>query len=349
MILSGCILIMLPGQKEISATEGGRKLILATPRGFCAGVVRAIDIVNLALKTYGQPLYVRREIVHNSFVVSELRARGVIFVEELDEVPAGARVIFSAHGVSPEVRRMAAERRLKAIDATCPLVIKVHREAVRYARQGYTIILIGHADHDEVIGTLGEAPDSIRIIGSADEVATLEVPVPEKVACLTQTTLSLDDTREIFERLREKFPSIQGPPSEDICYATQNRQHAVKDLARHVDVVLVVGSANSSNSCRLVEVARSTGVAAYLIGDAGDIRPDWLEGVKTAGLTAGASVPENLVDLVIERMRALGFTRILSAGGIVEQVEFALPGELVLDATGSEPGLSEIAASSARG
>jgi 4-hydroxy-3-methylbut-2-en-1-yl diphosphate reductase len=340
---------MLPGQNQISASEDGRKLVLATPRGFCAGVVRAIDIVNLALKTYGQPLYVRREIVHNSFVVSELRARGVIFVDELDEVPEGARVIFSAHGVSPDVRRMAAERGLKVIDASCPLVIKVHREAVRYARQDYTIILIGHADHDEIIGTVGEAPQSIRIIGSVEEIAALEVPDPERVACLTQTTLSLDDTREIFERLRERFPTIQGPPSEDICYATQNRQHAVKDLARRVEVVLVVGSANSSNSCRLVEVARSAGVAAHLIGDANDIRPDWLEGVRNAGLTAGASVPENLVDLVIERMRALGFSQVVNAGGIVEKVEFALPEELVLDATGSGHGASEIAASSARG
>ncbi len=340
---------MLSGQNEISASEDGRKLVLATPRGFCAGVVRAIDIVNLALRTYGQPLYVRREIVHNSFVVSELRARGVIFVDELDDVPAGARVIFSAHGVSPDVRRMAAERGLKVIDASCPLVIKVHREAVRYAQQDYTIILIGHADHDEVIGTLGEAPNSIRIISSAEEVAALRVPNPERVACLTQTTLSLDDTREIYERLRERFPSIQGPPSEDICYATQNRQHAVKELARHVEVVLVVGSANSSNSCRLVEVARSAGVAAHLIGTADDIRPAWLEGIRTAGLTAGASVPENLVDLVIERMRSLGFTQVVNAGGIVEKVEFALPGELMFDATGSEQGASGIAASSARG
>ena len=340
---------MPSGQTGISASEGGRKLVLATPRGFCAGVVRAIDIVNLALKTYGQPLYVRREIVHNSFVVSELRARGVIFVDELDEVPVGARVIFSAHGVSPEVRRIATERGLKAIDATCPLVIKVHHEAVRYARQGCTIVLIGHADHDEVIGTVGEAPTSIRIIGSVREVATLEVPDPERVACLTQTTLSLDDTREIIEHLREKFPLIQGPPSEDICYATQNRQHAVKDLARQVEVVLVVGSANSSNSCRLVEVAKSAGVAAHLIGDADDIRPAWLEGVRVTGLTAGASVPENLVDLVIERMRNLGFARVEGAGGIVEKVEFALPGELVLDARGPQPGVNGIAASSACG
>jgi 4-hydroxy-3-methylbut-2-enyl diphosphate reductase len=340
---------MLSGQNEISASEDGRKLVLATPRGFCAGVVRAIDIVNLALRTYGQPLYVRREIVHNSFVVSELRARGVIFVDELDEIPTGARVIFSAHGVSPDVRRMAAERGLKVIDASCPLVIKVHREAVSYAQQDYTIILIGHADHDEVIGTVGEAPNSIRIIGSAEEVAALQVPNPERVACLTQTTLSLDDTREIYERLRERFPSIQGPPSEDICYATQNRQHAVKDLARHVEVVLVVGSANSSNSCRLVEVARSAGVAAHLIGTADDIRPAWLESIRTAGLTAGASVPENLVDLVIERMRSLGFTQVVNAGGIVEKVEFALPVELMCDATGSEQGTSGIVASSARG
>ena len=340
---------MLSGQTAISAPEGGRKLILATPRGFCAGVVRAIDIVNLALKTYGQPLYVRREIVHNSFVVKELRGRGVIFVEELDEVPEGGRVIFSAHGVSPGVRRLATDRGLKVIDATCPLVIKVHHEAVRYARQGYTIILIGHADHDEVIGTVGEAPAAIRIIGSAREVASLEIPDPERVACLTQTTLSLDDTREIIERLRERFPLIQGPPSEDICYATQNRQHAVKNLARQVEVMLVVGSSNSSNSCRLVEVAKSAGVPARLIGDADDIRPAWFEGVRVAGLTAGASVPENLVDLVIERMRVLGFSRIETAGGIIEQVEFALPGELVRDSRESGSAVNEIAAPSACG
>lgn len=327
----------------------GRKLILATPRGFCAGVVRAIDIVNLALDTYGQPLFVRKEIVHNSFVVSELRARGVVFVEELDEVPEGGRVIFSAHGVSPEVRRVAAERGLKVIDATCPLVIKVHHEAVKYARQGYTIILIGHADHDEVIGTVGEAQEAIRIISSTSEVATLEVPDSAKIACLTQTTLSLDDTREIIERLRERFPSIQGPPSDDICYATQNRQHAVKDIARKVEVLLVVGSSNSSNSRRLVEVAGKAFVPAYLIGDASDIRPIWFEGVMTAGLTAGASVPENLVDLVIERMRNLGFSRVETAGGIIENVEFALPGELIRDARESGSTVHERAASRACG
>lgn len=338
---------MFSDQTDNSVRDGGRRLILATPRGFCAGVVRAIDIVNLALEAYGQPLYVRKEIVHNSFVVSELRARGIIFVEELDEVPQGGRVIFSAHGVSPEVRRVAAERGLRVIDATCPLVIKVHHEAVRYARLGYTIILIGHADHDEVIGTVGEAPATILTISSASEVATLQVLDPERVACLTQTTLSLDDTREIIERLRERFPSIQGPPSEDICYATQNRQHAVKALARQVEVLLVVGSSNSSNSCRLVEVARSAGVPAYLIGTPEDIRPVWFQGVLVAGLTAGASVPESLVDLVLERMRDLGFARIETAGGIIEKVEFALPGDLVRDARETGPSSTESTASSA--
>jgi 4-hydroxy-3-methylbut-2-enyl diphosphate reductase len=339
---------MLSGQRTEKSIRGsGRRIILATPRGFCAGVVRAIDTVHLALDTYGQPLYVRKEIVHNSFVVSELRERGVIFVEELDEVPTGGRVIFSAHGVSPEVRRVAVERGLRVIDATCPLVIKVHNEAVRYARQGYTIVLIGHADHDEVIGTVGEAPGSIRTISSAREVAALQVPDPKKVACLTQTTLSLDDTREIIERLRERFPAIQGPPSDDICYATQNRQHAVKALAQQVEVLLVVGSSNSSNSCRLVEVARSAGVPAYLIGTPEDIRSVWLEEVRVAGLTAGASVPESLVDLVLAKMRDLGFTRIETAGGILEKVEFALPGELVRDSRQTESPDAESTASSA--
>jgi 4-hydroxy-3-methylbut-2-enyl diphosphate reductase len=309
-----------------------KRLILATPRGFCAGVVRAIDIVNLALETYGEPLFVRHEIVHNRYVVEELRERGVRFVEGLEEVPAGSRVIFSAHGVSPEVRRAAVLRSLKVIDATCPLVIKVHHEAAKYAREGFAIILIGHANHEEVIGTVGEAPGAIRIISSAEQVAALEVPDPGKVAFLTQTTLSLDDTREIIARLKARFPLIQGPPSEDICYATQNRQRAVKELARQVEMILVVGSANSSNSCRLVEVARNAGVPARLIGDAEDIQPAWFEGLSVAGLTAGASVPESLVDRVIGRMGGLGFSEVQAAGGILEEVQFALPSELVRDA-----------------
>ncbi len=318
------------GQPAVVSGEK-RRLILATPRGFCAGVVRAIDIVNLALETYGQPLYVRREIVHNSYVVNELRTRGVVFVEELEEVPEGSRIIFSAHGVSPEVRRAAAVRRLRVIDATCPLVMKVHNEAVRYAREGYTIILIGHADHDEIIGTVGEAPEAIRVLARAEDVERLSVPDPGRVAYLTQTTLSLDDTRQIISRLRARFPDIQGPPSDDICYATQNRQHAVKELARHVQMVLVVGSSNSSNSRRLVEVALNAGVSAHLIGDAGEIQRAWFETVQTVGLTAGASVPERLVEEVIGRMHEFGFPEPEYAGGISEEVQFALPAELVRD------------------
>ena len=241
-----------------------RKVVLASPRGFCAGVVRAIDIVNLALEVYGQPIYVRREIVHNKFVVNELRQKGIIFVNELDEVPVGGRVIFSAHGVAPEISAAAMARRLKVIDATCPLVTKVHREAIKYAGMGYTIILIGHSDHDEVIGTLGEAPESIMVLDPEEEIEQLEVPDPDKVVYLTQTTLSLNDTRHIVDKLRQKFPMIIAPASEDICYATQNRQSAVLELAQKAELILVVGSANSSNSCRLVEVAQSAGTPAYL-------------------------------------------------------------------------------------
>ncbi len=305
-----------------------RKVLLASPRGFCAGVVRAIDIVNLALEQFGLPLYVRREIVHNKYVVNELRQKGTIFVDELDEVPPGNRVIFSAHGVSPEVRAAAIERRLQIIDATCPLVTKVHMEAIKYARAGYTIILIGHKDHDEVIGTLGEAPDSIRVLISADEVDELQVPDPEKVAYLTQTTLSLDDTRQIIERLRTKFPNIHCPSSEDICYATQNRQVVVLDLAKRAEIILVVGSANSSNSRRLVEVAQSQGVAAYLIDDIWDIREEWLNGVRVVGLTAGASAPEGLVERVLDYLKDVGYPEVEVVGSIREDVEFALPAGL---------------------
>jgi len=307
-------------------TEG--TVLLAWPRGFCAGVVRAIDIVKLALQKYGQPLYVRREIVHNKYVVSELRHRGTIFVDGLDEVPIGGRVIFSAHGVSPEVRAVAEERQLQVIDATCPLVTKVHNEAIRYAREGYTIILIGHQDHDEVIGTTGEAPREIIVLDTEDSVDAIHVPDPTKVAYLTQTTLSLNDTRAVIARLRERFPLIKGPASEDICYATQNRQSAVLELAAKAEIILVVGSANSSNSCRLVEVAESTGVPAYLIDDIEDIRPEWLEGIRLVGLTAGASAPESLVERVLHYLEELGFPNVKTVGNIVEDVEFALPNEL---------------------
>jgi 4-hydroxy-3-methylbut-2-enyl diphosphate reductase len=291
-------------------------------------VVRAIDIVNLALERCGQPLYVRREIVHNKYVVNELHQKGTIFVDELDEVPPGGRVIFSAHGVSPEVRAAARARNLKVIDATCPLVTKVHHEAIRYAREGYTIILIGHEDHDEVIGTTGEAPAAIKVLCSVEEVDTMEVPDPSRVAYLTQTTLSLSDTKEIIARLRQRFPLIKSPASEDICYATQNRQSAVLELAKEAGVILVVGSSNSSNSCRLVEVAQSTGVPAHLIDDIEDIQMSWLTEVRVVGLTAGASAPEGLVERVLHYLSNVGYPDVETVGGIVEDVEFALPPEL---------------------
>jgi 4-hydroxy-3-methylbut-2-enyl diphosphate reductase len=313
---------------QLSVPATGR-VLLATPRGFCAGVVRAIDIVDIALEKYGSPLYVRREIVHNRYVVNELRDKGVIFVENLDEVPPGGRVIFSAHGVSPQVRSEAEARNLKVIDATCPLVTKVHHEAIRYSRAGDTIILIGHDRHDEVVGTRGEAPEAIVVLSSPEEVDRLELPNPDKVAYLTQTTLSLDDTREIILRLRARFPSITGPASEDICYATQNRQFVVRQLARHSDIILVVGSANSSNSCRLVEVAESSGVRAYLIDDIEDIQLCWLAGVRTIGLTAGASAPEGLVQRVIAFLNRIGYPEVQTVGDVEEDVEFALPPELV--------------------
>ncbi len=309
-------------------SKNGGKVLLASPRGFCAGVVRAIDIVNLALERFGQPLYVRREIVHNKYVVNELQEKGTIFVDELNQVPPGSRVIFSAHGVSPEVRAEAAARGLQVLDATCPLVTKVHHEAVKYAKAGYTIILIGHADHDEVIGTTGEAPNSIIILCSREEVDRIEVPDPDRVAYLTQTTLSLNDTRAIIDRLRQRFPKIVGPASEDICYATQNRQGAVLELAELAQVILVVGSANSSNSRRLVEVAISAGVPAYLIDDIDAIQLDWLAGIQVVGLTAGASAPEGLVARVLDYLRDVGFPRVETIGSVVEDVEFALPPQL---------------------
>ena len=272
-----------------------KKLLLASPRGFCAGVVRAVDIVKIALEAYTDPLYVRKEIIHNPHVVKELAEKGAIFVDSVEDVPEGQRVIFSAHGVSPEVRKKAAARSLEVLDATCPLVTKVHVEALRYAEQDYTIILIGHAGHDEVIGTMGEAPEHTRLVKTMEDIEDLEVEDPEKVAYITQTTLSLQDTQEMVEALRKKFPSIAGPPSEDICYATENRQVAVKELASLSDLILVVGAANSSNSNRLVEEAERAGTRAYLINDVHSIQDEWLEGVEILGLTSGASAPEGLV------------------------------------------------------
>ncbi len=307
----------------------GRKLLLLKPRGFCAGVVRAIDVVRIALETFGPPIYVRKEIVHNRFVVEELQQKGAIFVDGVDEVLEGERVIYSAHGVSPEVRSRSKARKLRVIDATCPLVTKVHVEAVKFAKEGYSLILIGHRDHDEVIGTLGEAPAVTQVVGSPAEVDSVTVPDPNRVAYLTQTTLSLDETRDIIAALREKFPNIKGPAAQDICYATENRQVAVKHVASDADLLLVVGSDNSSNSKRLVEVARSLGTEAHLIDNDGDIRPEWLNGVKTVALTAGASAPEHLVQETVEYLAAQGFQNVKELEIMPENVRFGLPPEIV--------------------
>ncbi len=315
---------------QISNTNHGSKtLVRVRPRGFCAGVVRAVEIVELTLEAYGAPVYVHHEIVHNRYVVDQLRKRGAIFVESINEVPLGAVLVFSAHGVPPSVRTEAADRNLKVIDATCPLVTKVHLEAVKFAKEGRTIILVGHRDHQEIVGTSGEAPESTFVVENVEEASKLQVPDPNKLAFLTQTTLSLYDTQEIVEKLRERFPAIVGPASDDICYATTNRQEAVEALAKEVRLVLVVGSANSSNSNRLVEVAHRCGVDAHLIEDAANIKPEWLESVESVGLTAGASAPEILVEQVSDRLTTLGFTSHRDLELIREDVRFSLPAELV--------------------
>lgn len=305
-----------------------KKIILLKPRGFCAGVVRAIDVVKIALDLYGAPIYVRKEIVHNRHVVDELRRAGAVFVEELAEVPEGARVIFSAHGVSPAVRVEARERRLQVIDATCPLVTKVHLEAVRFAKQGYTIVLIGHRDHDEVIGTLGEAPESTILVSDVDDVNRLDIKDPEHVVYLTQTTLSLDETKDIVKRLMERFPKIIGPKTQDICYATENRQLAVKAVAPLCQALLVVGSQNSSNSRRLVEVCEKAGVPAYLLDDRSEVQTHMLEGVDTVAVTAGASAPEHLVEELISHLRTRGYAELEEAEIKDEDVRFTLPSDL---------------------
>jgi 4-hydroxy-3-methylbut-2-enyl diphosphate reductase len=305
------------------------KVLLASPRGFCAGVDRAIEIVELALSIYGRPVYVRHEIVHNRHVVDRLRAMGAVFVDEIGEIPEGAVVVFSAHGVSPRVREEAAGRRLRAIDATCPLVTKVHLEARRHAAAGREILLIGHAGHVEVEGTMGEAPLRMKLVESIADAESVSVTDPAKVAFLTQTTLSVDDTRAITEVLRRRFPAIQGPPQEDICYATQNRQNAVKGLARDIEVLLVVGAPNSSNSQRLVEVARAAGVRAHLVEDPAGIDPAWVKGAACVGVTAGASAPEELVRSIVERLRALGGDEPVEVPTVVEDVRFALPPEVL--------------------
>jgi 4-hydroxy-3-methylbut-2-en-1-yl diphosphate reductase len=305
-----------------------KRVLLASPRGYCAGVERAVDTVELALEHYGAPIYVRKQIVHNAHVVRELEERGAIFVDSEEEAPEGATIVFSAHGVAPVVHANAAARRLKTIDATCPLVTKVHVQAKRYAAEGYTVILIGHAGHEEVEGTMGEAPDSTILIESVEDAEALDFPADAKLAYITQTTLSVDETGEVIKVLRRRFPSIHAPKREDICYATSNRQWAVKEMLGEIELLLVIGSRNSSNSNRLVEVARANGVAAHLIDDETDIREEWLDGVETVGVTSGASAPEKLVTRVCDWFRARGVDDVSPYRLVDEDVEFRLPFEL---------------------
>jgi 4-hydroxy-3-methylbut-2-en-1-yl diphosphate reductase len=310
-------------------SETHRRVLLAKPRGYCAGVDRAVQAVEIALGRYGAPVYVRKQIVHNTHVVNELEKRGAIFVEDTDEVPVGGVVVFSAHGIAPEVRAAAQQRGLKAIDATCPLVTKVHNEARRFAASDYDILLIGHEGHEEVVGTTGEAPERVLLVDGPGQAANLEVRDPAKVVWLSQTTLSVDETVQTVAALRERFPRLIDPPSDDICYATQNRQAAVKVIARESDVVLVVGSPNSSNSVRLVEVAKDAGAgAAYLVDDAGEIDDRWLEQAGTVGVTSGASVPEELVAGVLGKLAALGFADVAEVEAVKERMAFQLPREL---------------------
>jgi 4-hydroxy-3-methylbut-2-enyl diphosphate reductase len=308
--------------------------------------VRAIDIVQIALDTFGAPIYVRKEIVHNSYVVNDLAKKGAIFVKELDEVPEGARVIYSAHGVSPAVRADAVERGLKVIDATCPLVTKVHFEAIKFAKQGYSLVLVGHRDHEEVEGTQGEAPDVTQVVSTVEEVEALVVPDPDKVAYLTQTTLSLSEAGIMIDALKQKFPNIAGPKSQDICYATENRQTAVKNVAHGADLVLVVGSANSSNSNRLVEVSKNLDTNSYLIDSADAIQAEWLDGVNTVAVTAGASAPEVLVMEVVEYLQAKGYGDVEEVEVMPENVRFGLPPEIV-QAIASAPGAMTAASAQA--
>ena len=304
------------------------RVILAEPRGFCAGVIRAIEAVELALAKYGPPIYVRRQIVHNLFVVRDLERKGAIFVEEVSDIPAGARVIFSAHGIAPIVRGMAQGRELDVIDATCPLVTKVHVEAVRYVRDGYKVLLVGHDGHDEIIGTMGEAPDEILLVQDLDDAASVEVSDPDRVALVTQTTLSVDETRDIVDALKARFPNIRMPARSDICFATQNRQDAVKLLALETDVVLVLGADNSSNSQRLREVADTGECRAYLIDSLLDLDESWLEGARSVGITSGASTPDSLVEEVIAHFIASGVGDVRTLKALEENVTFNLPREL---------------------
>jgi 4-hydroxy-3-methylbut-2-enyl diphosphate reductase len=304
------------------------RVVLAQPRGFCAGVERAIEIVERALEKYGPPIYVRHEIVHNRHVVERLRAKGAQFVDEIDEIPPGAVTIFSAHGVASAIETRAGERGLPVIDATCPLVSKVHIEGQRYANQGREIILIGHAGHPEIEGTMGRITGKVHLISRPEEVARLNVADPDKLAFITQTTLSVDDTRAVIEALKARFPSIVGPDTRDICYATQNRQRATLELAKIVDVVLVVGAPNSSNSNRLREIAAEFGVPSYLIEDAKALDPRWLHGVSAVGITAGASAPDELVEELVERLRELDEIEIQRLSGVTENVRFRMPAQL---------------------
>ena len=312
-----------------SADTAAKRVLLLKPRGFCAGVVRAVDIVKIALETFGAPIYVRKEIVHNSYVVNDLAEKGAIFVNELDEVPEGKRVIYSAHGVSPAVRQRAKERGLKVVDATCPLVTKVHVEAIKFAKQGYSLVLVGHRDHEEVEGTQGEAPNVTQVVSTIEEVEALVVPDPNMVAYLTQTTLSLDEAKYMIEALKKKFPKIVGPHAQDICYATENRQVAVKNVAHSADLLLVVGSRNSSNSNRLVEVSENLKTEAYLIDKAQDIKPEWLVGKQTVAVTAGASAPEVLVQEVVAYLQEKGYGDVDEVEVMPENVRFGLPPEIV--------------------
>lgn len=315
-----------------SYTPATRRVLVAKPRGYCAGVDRAVEAVEKALDQYGAPIYVRKQIVHNTHVVRTLEARGAIFVDETEEVPEGAIVVFSAHGVAPSVHDEAAERRLRTIDATCPLVTKVHNEAKRFAAKDYDILLIGHEGHEEVEGTAGEAPEHIQLVDGLDGVGGVAVRDPDRVVWLSQTTLSVDETNETVARLRERFPNLIDPPSDDICYATSNRQTAVKQIAAESQLVIVVGSTNSSNSKRLVEVAKDYGAAAsYLVDDASFIQDEWLDGVTTVGVTSGASVPEELVDGVLRRLAEHGFTDVEEVESVKESMRFALPHELRRD------------------
>ena len=311
------------------------RVVLAQPRGFCAGVERAIEIVERALEKYGPPIYVRHEIVHNRHVVERLRAKGARFVDEIDEIPPGAVTIFSAHGVASAIETRAGERGLPVIDATCPLVSKVHIEGQRYANQGREIILIGHAGHPEIEGTMGRITGKVHLISRPEEVAKLQVGTPDKLAFITQTTLSVDDTRAVIEALKARFPSILGPDTKDICYATQNRQRATLELAKIVDIVLVVGAPNSSNSNRLREIAAEFGVPSYLIEDAKALDPSWLDGVSAVGITAGASAPDELVEELVERLRELDQIEIQRLSGVTENVRFRMPAQLAEPVAGN--------------